>query len=90
MEPKDGNCVMIVYIAQMHAGYQFKRSRLDQTQQNSTRANQNIGQLDTTTTAAIGSHVCWRLVVPCMMYKKAPAVVNYNASSSSTSTYCKS
>lgn len=34
----------------MHAGYQFKRSRLDQRQQNSTRANQNMGQLDTTTT----------------------------------------
>lgn len=78
-----------VYIAQMHAGHQFKRSRLDQRQQNSTRANQNIGQLDTTTTAAIGLHVRWRLVIPCMMYKKAPAVVNYNASSS-TSTYCKS
>ena len=53
----------------MHAGYQFKRSRLDRRQQNnSTGANQNMA-------TARALDVRWRLSIPCVMYKKAPAVV---------------
>lgn len=45
----------------MHAGNQFKRSRLDQKQQNSTRTNQNLDQ-----STAMDVH--WRLAIPviCM------------------------
>lgn len=43
----------------MHAGNQFKRSRLNQKQQNSTRANQNLDQ-----STAMDVH--WRLAIPVM------------------------